>query len=241
MLNILLAVFLLVIYPAINLYLSLYLKRSKPPRLPMRRYGMMVLKTSILLALLWAGALQAGYSPRALGLDVPVSREGLWGLGIAALLAVVLAALSYRDSATPAAVRDQRDDQMLESNMPWPRTTREAVAFAVTMTFMTAAWELLYRGFLLLFLAPSIGLPLAVTASALAYGIGHGYINVRQLLAAVASAFVFTIAYALTKSLWWLILIHAALPLTAIPAVLRAYKRRENGSAAEGTVEYSRQ
>lgn len=86
---------------------------------------------------------------------------------------------------------------------------------------MTAGWEILYRGFILL-LTPNTGLPIAITISALAYGIAHGYRSPKQLIASIVSAFAFTIAYALTHSLWWLIVIHAGLPLSAVPAALRA-------------------
>jgi hypothetical protein len=46
-----------------------------------------------------------------------------------------------------------------------------------------------------------------------------------QLIASILSAFVFTVAYALTQSLWWLMVIHAGLPLTAVAAVLRQGRR----------------
>lgn len=231
MLTILLAAFLLVIYPTLNLYLSLNPRKNKSERPRMHRYALMTVKTLVLLALLWTASLQAGYTPGALGLDFPVSSGGLWGLGIAALLFAVLGVLSLKDRTMTEAEKARHEVQLLESEIPWPRTSGEAIGFAVSMSLMTAAWELLYRGFLLLFLAPVIGMPLAVAASALAYGIGHGYKNPRLLMAAIGSAFAFTIAYALTHSLWWLILIHAVLPLTAIPSVLKAHRRREGVGA----------
>jgi len=91
---------------------------------------------------------------------------------------------------------------------------------------VTGGWEVLYRGFLLLVLTPVIGLPLAIAASALAYGIGHGYENPKQLIGSIISAFFFTIAYAWTQSLWWLILVHVFIPLSTIPAVMRAQRRQ---------------
>jgi hypothetical protein len=46
----------------------------------------------------------------------------------------------------------------------------------------------------LLIVAPSTGLPLAIAISALSYGIAHGYKNPKQLAAAIVAAFAFTIA-----------------------------------------------
>lgn len=130
---------------------------------------------------------------------------------------------------TPEA-RAESERKVLDSSFPWPRNSSEILAFIMSISIMTATWEILYRGFLLLLLTPHTGLPLAIAISALAYGIGHGYTNPKQFLASIVSAFVFTIAYAMTHSLWWLIVIHAGLPLASISAVLRAQQRREAGS-----------
>jgi membrane protease YdiL (CAAX protease family) len=231
MLNILLAAFLLIVFPAFNLWRSLRPKSNKPPRSLMLRYWSMSWQPLGLLAALWAGSWQAGYSLRDIGFDIPLSRAGAWGLCFAVLIlgGLWLVANVTERRKTPEA-RAESERKVLDSSFPWPRSGREIVAFIVSISIMTAAWEILYRGFVLLLLTPYTGLPLAIAISALAYGIGHGYTNPKELLAAIVSAFVFTIAYAVTHSLWWLIVIHAGLPLASIPAVLRAQQRREAGS-----------
>lgn len=228
MLNNLLAAFLLVVFPALNLWLSLRPKNDKPPRTPLRRYWSMSWQALALLGVLWVGSSQTGYTPRDLGFDFPLSSTSAWTLVFAVLLLAGLSVAGYivERRKTPQA-RAQNERKMLDAPMPWPRSLAEAFAFTASMSIMTAAWEVLYRGFLLLLLTPVAGLPLAITASALAYGIGHGYKNPKQLIASVISAFVFTIAYASTHTLWWLILIHAVLPMTIIPAALRAHRDRE--------------
>ena len=45
------------------------------------------------------------------------------------------------------------------------------------------------------------GIAGAVILSSLAYGLAHGYQGPKQLAASIASAFVFTIGFALTQSL----------------------------------------
>lgn len=237
MLNNLLAVFLLVIFPALNLWRSLRPKSDKPPRPLLRRYWTMSWHSLALLGVLWVGASQAGYTLDDLGFDIPLSSAGAWGLGFAVLLLAGLwvAGSIIEGRKTPQA-RAEDERKMLESPLPWPRDRAETLAFATSMLIMTGGWEVLYRGFLLLLLTPVTGLPLAIVASALAYGIGHGYKNPKQLIASVISAFVFTIAYAWTQSLWWLILIHAGLPLSAVPAVIRAQRRHGTESQADGQV-----
>jgi membrane protease YdiL (CAAX protease family) len=231
MLNILLAAYLLIVSPALNLWRSLRPKSNKPPRALMLRYWSMIWQVLVLLAVLWAGSWQAGYTLRDIGFDLPLSRAGVWGLCFAVLLfgGLWVAGSVIERRKTPEA-RAENERKLLDSSFPWPRNGSETLAFVISMSVMTAAWEILYRGFVLLLLTPSTGMSLAIAISALAYGIGHGYTNPKQLIASIVSAFVFTIAYAVTHSLWWLIVIHAGLPLTAIPAVLRA-QRREAGIA----------
>jgi membrane protease YdiL (CAAX protease family) len=71
-------------------------------------------------------------------------------------------------------------------------------------------WEILYRGFLLWFLSPYIGIAGAICLASFAYGLARGYQGRRQLVGSIASAFAFTVAFAITRSLWWLMLLHAA-------------------------------
>ena len=232
MLNILLASYLLLVSPALNLWRSLRPKSNNPPRPLMRRYWSMSWPVLVLLAVLWTGSWQAGYTLREIGFDLPLSGAGIWGLCFAVLLLgglSVAGSVVERRKSPEARAADER--KLLDSPFPWPRNGGETLAFVISVSLMTTAWEILYRGFVLLLLAPGTGMPLAIAISALAYGVGHGYTNPKQLIASIVSAFVFTIAYAMTHSLWWLIVIHAGLPLASIPAVRRAQQRRNAGIA----------
>lgn len=228
MINILLATYLLIISPALNLYRSLRPKRDKPTRALMPRYWSMSCQVLTLLAVLWAGSWQAGYTLQDLGFDLPLSKAGVWGLCFTVLLFGSLWTVGYiiERRKTPQ-VRAENERKLLDSSFPWPRNGRETLAFVTSMSLMTGAWEILYRGFVLLLLTPSVGMPLAIAISAFSYGIAHGCTNPKQLIASIVSAFVFTTAYAMTHSLWWLMAIHAGLPLVALPAVLRAQNCRE--------------
>lgn len=235
MLNTLLAAFLLVIFPALNVWRSLRRNSGKPPAPLLREYWTMSWQSLAMLGVLWAGAAQAGYTWHQLGFDLPLARAGAWGLGTAGLLLACLwgiGSMIERRKTPQARAVDER--KMLASSSSWPRNPVEAVAFAASILIRVGGWEVLYRGFLLLFLTPVIGLPLAVVASALAYGIGHGYDNPKQLSGAIVSAFAFTIAYAWTQSLWWLILLHVFIPLSSVPAVMRAQQRLGTDNLPDG-------
>jgi len=110
----------------------------------------------------------------------------------------------------------QRDAEAAAAMMP--QTVSERRLAVVAFVVIGVAWEVLYRGYLLWRLTPRLGLIGAIVVAALAYGLAHGVKTARQLGASLAAAFVFTIAYALTKSLWWLMIIHAGLPLLAMQA-----------------------
>ena len=70
----------------------------------------------------------------------------------------------------------------------------------------------------------------AVAIASAAYGAGHGIGDKRELAGSLAVALLFTTAYALTRSLWWLMLLHAGLPLVG---ALAGRRLRANGGKRE--------
>ncbi|HEX7340119.1 MAG TPA: CPBP family intramembrane glutamic endopeptidase [Rhodanobacteraceae bacterium] len=174
-----------------------------------------------LLALLGWAWWRAGRTPALLGLDVPVSTRGLIGFGVAgaAVLALATFVLLERRKRSTASLEQARQ-RVCESDL-LPRTRRELGSFLVFGLFAGCGWELLYRGFLLWWLTPRVGIVAAVCIAALAYGVAHGCRNRKRLAGSIVSAFAFTIAYALTGSLWWLMLIHT---LAAVIGGISAYR-----------------
>lgn len=204
-LDLALAILLLAGLPAWQLWRSL--RAGDRPRRPrMSGYLRSSAMIALLLGLLAATWIEGARPLAALGLDVPVGMPGLVGLAIAAALlgGLLVAGLTMKAKAD-APVADFL-----------PQTRGELAFFPVMAVLIGCGWELLYRGFLLWALTPLIGEPLAIAAAATAYGVAHGYKSAFQLGAGIAMALVFTIAYALSDSLWWLMLIHTALPLFAL-------------------------
>ncbi|WP_432377959.1 hypothetical protein [Duganella sp. P38] len=147
MLNSLLAAYLLLVLPAQNMWRSLRPKADGPPRALMRRYWTMIWKTVVMLALLAAGSWQAGYGARDLGFDLPLSNAGAWGMGFAvALFAILLAANRIMERRSAPEKRVEAERKLLASSFPWPRTGPEALAFIVSISLMTAGWEIVLQG-----------------------------------------------------------------------------------------------
>lgn len=220
-LSILLAVYLLLILPARNLWESLRAKADQPPRPLMKRYLGMAWKPAAMLAALAVIAQQSGWTPEQLGLGLPMTVAGSWGMLAAALLlaALIVASAIHERKLTPEK-RATYHQELLASPLPLPQAAQHVLPFIASITIMTAAWEILYRGFLLLVLSPWVGLPGAIVISSVAYGVAHGYTTARQLMLSIVMALLFTGAYAMSGSLWWLIVIHAGLPLTGMLSLM---------------------
>ncbi len=158
----------------------------------------------------------SGRSAGALGLDMPVSIYGQWGL----LFVVALMTVPFIWTAIADRKKDQKkkDEEFaqLEALGGVPKTGAELAGTVLVVACMGIGWELLYRGYLMLVLPPVTGIYGAVILSALAYGIGHGYQDRNQFIGSIVSAFLFTLGYVLTNSLWWLMLLHVCLPLFGV-------------------------
>ncbi len=202
MVDIALATFLLIGIPM----LVVWRERSGIRRSRIARYRSAILMISgclSILALRWAFARR---SASLLGLGLPPTELGWICLLGAALLLAVLAVAARRKENVSA---EDADD-------PFPQTTVERAAYILFAFAAGSGWEILYRGFLLWFLTPLVGIIAAVGVAALAYGVAHGVKDRRMMMASIASALVFTTAFSVTHELWWLMLIHTGLPLIAL-------------------------
>lgn len=191
-------------------------RSDKPQRGRTRRYLETTAEIAVLLAGLWLIFFLHGIGPAALGLAWPPPLAGQVGLVIAAVLVVGLVGAVLFVKPKRASTREQ--DAIAE--LPQSRDERLAyLAFGVSAGF---GWEILYRGFLLWWLTPLIGIVGAVVIASFAYGLAHGWKNRVDGIGSILSAFLFTIGYAVTGSLWWLIAVHSALPLIGLLAGRRA-------------------
>ncbi|HEX3365488.1 CPBP family intramembrane glutamic endopeptidase [Phenylobacterium sp.] len=192
---------LVVLVPAYQLWRSLK-RRGAPKASKLRNYLRTIVMALLLMVPVLAVWIYRGRSWAALGLGLPLA--GMIGLGIAviglAAMAPGMRRMKAADGRPPAAL------DLL------PTTRTELAGFVIMSLLIGFSWEVLYRGYLLWALSPSLGTPLAVLVAAAAYGVAHGYKDVKQFAGSLVSALIFTLAYVATHSLWWLMVIHAGLP-----------------------------
>lgn len=212
-----LGLLLLIVLPARAL---LHSRRGPSKRSLASRYARTTVEIAVLLSALMLVAFLTGLTAEDLGLAWPPPRAGQIGLVITALIigGLATAVLLMHGRRSP------REQQALAELPRGRRDTGLYLLFALTAGF---GWELLYRGFLLWWLTPLIGLAGAVAAASIAYGLAHGWKSLGNGLGAIGSAFLFAIAFAATGSLWWLIALHIGLPLIAL---LAGWRVRHQGT-----------
>lgn len=217
-LDILLTVSLLLLVPGFALARSLREGEAGPTGTRTERYLRTIRiagRLLVLLLLVWV----LYHRPATwLALGWPPSQAGWIGLGIAALLLLGLTGTTLFAKPRPAD-----PTTMAAAEAMLPQTRVEWRLFLLMALVIGAGWELLYRGYLMWALEPLIGTPLAVALAATAYGVAHGYRGPKMFAGSLVSALLFTLAFVWTRSLWWLMAIHIALPL--VGALARSRQR----------------
>jgi membrane protease YdiL (CAAX protease family) len=139
-------------------------------------------------------------------LAIPLRTAGVIGIGLAVcILGGLSIAMWLRLRSAKAPITGASD--------VLPATPAEFAVFIAFSLIVGVSWELLFRGYLLWSLQPHIGLIPSVLLAAGAYGVAHGFKSPRAFAGSLLSALIFTAAYAATRSLWWLMIIHSGLPL----------------------------
>lgn len=198
---------LVVLLPGYKLGQSLIFQGDRSEH-RLKQYLRSMLIPVILVSGLTLQWVHTGRAFSSLGLDPPITVAAVAGLGLALCILMGL--------AVTIIVRPQRhgpSGQETPAKKIMPQTRVELIVFAAFSLVLGCGWEILYRGYLLWFLPARLGLPASVFIAALAYGLAHGFKNAKMFAGSLVSAFVFTIAFAVTRNLWWLMIVHCGLPL----------------------------
>lgn len=166
-----------------------------------------------------------------LGLDWPIGMRGLAGFALVGLGTAFIAFELWRLSRLSAEKREMFKTRF-EGMHILPRETSELPLFAL-MAMTAGVWEeLLYRGFLMWVFTPLMGVVGAIVLSSFLFGIAHIYQGWKGVLRTGAVGLVFAAAYALTHSLWWLMLAHGFVDIAGGLTSWRVFRMQHEAEAA---------
>ncbi len=148
-----------------------------------------------------------------LGLEVPTDSRSLWGLGVTLLVLGFLYSqwrsvrgLSQAELAELAPRTSSVADLL-------PHGPAEARTFRVLAFTAGTCEEILYRGFLLAYLAFYFGAWPAVLIGGIAFGIAHAYQGVSGIVKTGVVGLLAGALYVATGSLLWPMLLHTGIDL----------------------------
>ena len=172
------------------------------------------------LFILWAGAvgvfLLVALGARSfteLGFTFSGDRYAWIGLGLAALLmvqVVVEQTLVRRNPALQRKIPDSAGSGVIAMTPSNDREWKYFIAISFSAGFCE---ELLYRGFLFLWLEPFVGLWPAALISSLAFGLAHAYQGFMGILKTALVGAVMMFLVWLSGSLWPAIILHTVIDL----------------------------
>lgn len=216
-----LLLFAVVVMPAFSAMAGARMARTPPgQRKLMPRYWQTIARGWIVSAILIAYWHWMGRPFVWLGLDWPIGLSGWLGFGVDVLLVAGLAFNATRLRRILSGNLD-RARRALNQIKITPRTESELALFML-VAITAGVWEeLLYRGFLIWFLAPSVGLIGAAIVSSVIFGLAHAYQGWRGIVVTTAVGLALSIMYLATNSLWWLMLAHAMVDINGGVAAFR--------------------
>lgn len=148
-----------------------------------------------------------GRSLRSLGLGAPTDFRSLIGFIVVLALAVALA-LQHVRLAQLSSDRIARLRDAMRGKKIAPRNGREFSVFSLLAVTGAFSEELLFRGFLLWFFSPVLGVVGAALCSTVIFGLGHAYQGRGNVMRTGVVGGLLAAGYVLTGNLWWLIVAH---------------------------------
>jgi membrane protease YdiL (CAAX protease family) len=217
-----LTAFLLVIFPLWDRRETRRLKADPSPAARIRAYRItiawQIVATALLLAVLPARLLFAppvevtglGIRP-SLAMGTPI----LVGLLVGAAVPVLMVRGNVK-------ARERIRQQFRAMAFFLPQTPAERRWFAATSVVVGVCEEIIFRGWFIRWAAdPPLGLIAGAIASAIVFGVDHGYQGIAGMLATGVMALVLTALFFASGTLWLPIVVHALIDLRIL-LLLRA-------------------
>lgn len=169
-----------------------------------RFYASIIVRDLILVALIVIAWIDAGRAWPALGFDWPIGPLGCAGFAFDALIVVFYALALMRLRRERAPEIQTRLDRL----QILPRTPHERAIFPLVALVASPTEELLFRGYLMWALTPFVSVWGAVAISSIMFGLMHAYQGRQGVVRTTLIGVAFGAGFALTQSLWWLMLAH---------------------------------
>jgi membrane protease YdiL (CAAX protease family) len=200
------------VFPVLSIYRGKRIADSPTASLAPKYIGMIA--RGLAMAALTLGVWRICGRPwETLGLGIPLSAAGRYGLAFAGLLGLAAAMPIVFIDRFAKPERLARLRAQMRRIRILPGSDVEFMLFAV-VALVAGFWEeLLYRGFLIWFLTPYASAAGAIYLSSAAFAIGHLYQGWRSIPRTGAIGLIFAAAYVLSGSLWWLMALHALVDL----------------------------
>jgi len=164
-----------------------------------------------------------GWTLEELGLGVPGGR-GFVAAAVLLVAAAVALGLQLRVEERSEEARRQVRAQLRGELVFLPRAAEDARTFSALSVTAGFCEEVLYRGWLLGFLARFLGIVPAVVLSTAAFGLGHLYLGRAGIVKPTLLGLLFALLTLLSGSLWVAIVLHALLDLNAGALSERAFR-----------------
>lgn len=219
-----LAALALIALPAMSVFYALRHARERAPgsnQLIARYWQTMLRGWAVTIAVLFAWKL-SGRSFDQLGLGWPPAPLEFAAIAVS-LVAVATLAVQTTFGFKPTEKDVSGWKRQLDALKLAPRNAKELAVF-LPVAVTAGVWEeIFYRGFLMWFFEPVAGVAGSVVITAIIFGAGHAYQGWKGVLRTTAVGAFFAAGYALTGSLWWLIILHAAVDVFAGILAYRVY------------------
>ncbi len=162
---------------------------------------------ALILIFLW---LATGRSAAALGLGLSASASFWFGVAITLLCIAALAAQVTHVVGADQSTVDQHSRRYGRLALLLPRNSNELAMFYLVSVTAGTVEELLWRGYLIWYVAHYTSQGIAALVVTIGFGLAHGYQGWRNIPRVTLVGAVFTALYLLTGSIWLSMLLHIA-------------------------------
>lgn len=203
--------------PAWSLVASRWYAQKPAHWTRLAKYWLIAIRGTLLSALVIVAWWKAGRAFSVLGLHVPVRTAGRVGFLVdIAIIVYYLVSVQFRRRSPNQLAATQERLRRLGSYDMLPQTRAEFAMYPIVVITGSTCEELLYRGYLLGGLSPLLGAGAAVLCSSALFGLGHLYQGRIGVLRTTVIGLVFGVAFAVTHSLWWLMIAHTCANMSGV-------------------------